>query len=230
MKCIYRLLLAASFMLSSAALAKGEEPSTSNVSSLSKIGAAERAGVKAIKQKLDEAVEIEVVELELGQLMKDLANKCSVRIAFDPVAMEDAAVTADTLVTAEIHGVTLRSALRQILRPLKLAFVIRDESLVITTADCDDADAIVHAYQIDALPKGIADSRELLDAVRLAWPTIRDETDATPRCRPRAILVGERLIVRGSPRHHEQVEQLLAELVGEGTIAKPGAIKPKSDE
>jgi hypothetical protein len=56
-------------------------------------------------------------------------------IVLDTKALNELGVTSDTPITKNLKGITLRSALRLMLRDLGLTFVIRDEVLLITSPD-----------------------------------------------------------------------------------------------
>jgi hypothetical protein len=56
-------------------------------------------------------------------------------IQLDTKSMEDAGIAKDAPVTMNLKGITLRSALNLLLRPLKLTWTIQDEVLLITTPE-----------------------------------------------------------------------------------------------
>jgi tetratricopeptide (TPR) repeat protein len=90
------------------------------------------AEVKIIKA-LDEPTELEFIEAPLTDVIDYLKTKHQIEIQLDNKALEEAGVAMDTQITRNLKGVTLRSALRLMLRDLELTYVIRDEVLLITT-------------------------------------------------------------------------------------------------
>ena len=62
--------------------------------------------------------------------LKDLH---SIEIQIDEKALADMGIGSDTPITRNLKGITLRSALRLMLKELDLTYVIRDEVLSITT-------------------------------------------------------------------------------------------------
>jgi hypothetical protein len=168
----------------------------------------QQMAAQAIQRKLDEKTEIDVAELELGQLMRDISQKHNLQIVLDPKGLETAGVSPDQLITLNLHGITLRSVLRHLLRPLNLTAVVQDETLVVTSLDCDENSATVRVINLGGW-LGEA-PQDVLAALEAVWP--REENTDPSRCKPRAALVGDKLVVRGSPRHHELVEELLRNL------------------
>src|SRR5205823_11644901 len=65
--------------------------------------------------------------------------------------LEEASVSPDTPVTKTLRGVTLRSALRLILKDLELTYVIRDEVLQITTPEDAESQLITKVYPVGDL-------------------------------------------------------------------------------
>lgn len=209
MRTHYPRLLCAlllSFPLFQAAVAHGQDANAR---------ARRQQADEAIRRKLDEPTSIDVIELEFGQLFRDIGKRHDLPIVLDPQGLEVAGVTVDQLVTVKLDNLTLRSALRIILRPLRLTAVARDEVLVITSLDCDESSAMIRVIPLTGTLEQ-EDPEQVLAALQLAWPENGERTD--PRlanlrlAKPRAAIVGKKLILRGSPRHHELAEELLESL------------------
>ena len=77
--------------------------------------------------------------------LKDLHN---IEIQIDNKALEDAGAGTDTPVTKNLRGISLRSALRLMLGPMDLAYVIKDEVLLITTKEKADAELVTKVYPV----------------------------------------------------------------------------------
>jgi hypothetical protein len=91
------------------------------------------AEVKIIKA-LDEMTELDnIQEMPLTDLIDYLKTRHQIEIQLDNKALEEAGVALDTPITRNLRNITLRSALRLVLRELDLTYVIRDEVLLITT-------------------------------------------------------------------------------------------------
>ncbi len=77
--------------------------------------------------------ELDVIETPLTDVIDLLKVKYNIPIQLDNKALTEAAIAPDLPVTKNIKGVSLRSALRLLLRDYDLTYVIRDEVLLITT-------------------------------------------------------------------------------------------------
>jgi len=71
-----------------------------------------------------------------------------IEIQLDTKALEEVGVGTDKPVTIKLKNVTLRSALRHILRPLDLVYTIQDEVLLITTPEVIESNLIVEIYPV----------------------------------------------------------------------------------
>jgi hypothetical protein len=88
-----------------------------------------------IRQALEESTELEFVETALGDAIAFLKDRHGIEIQLDLRALEAAGLASDTPVTANLRGITLRSALRLLLRQLDLTYAVQDEVLLITTPE-----------------------------------------------------------------------------------------------
>ena len=63
--------------------------------------------------------------------------------------LNDANITADTPVTKDLKGITLKSALHLMLKDLgDLTYIIQDEVLLITTQEQADANLVLKVYPV----------------------------------------------------------------------------------
>src|SRR5262249_53909013 len=99
-----------------------------------------------IRRSLDEATKIEVIETPLQEVLTYLQELHNVNIQLDQRAISDAGVDPDIGLSLNIKDVSLKSALRLLLRPLDLEYVIRDGVLMITSSDVAEATLELHAY------------------------------------------------------------------------------------
>ncbi len=90
---------------------------------------------KKIREALESPTRMEFVEMPLQDAISYLKDYHSIEIQLDTRALEDAGIGSDTPVTRTVNGISLRSALRMLLRELDLTYVIKDEMLWITTVD-----------------------------------------------------------------------------------------------
>ena len=89
------------------------------------------------------------MDTPLAQVIDYLKNYHNILIKLDTKVLSDAGITSDTPVTEDIKGITLKSALRMMLRDLgDLTYVIQDEALMITTQDEAANHTITKAYPV----------------------------------------------------------------------------------
>jgi len=91
---------------------------------------------KRIEEALRSPTEVEFPGVPLSEVINYLEDLHAIEIELDEKALQDAMVDADReLVTKSLKGISLRSALRLILRDLNLTYMIKDEVLLITTPE-----------------------------------------------------------------------------------------------
>ncbi|HEX4129628.1 MAG TPA: hypothetical protein VHZ24_06265 [Pirellulales bacterium] len=107
------------------------------------------AEVKIIKA-LAEPTELEFIETPLQDVVEYLKTRHNIEIQLDKKALEEAALPPDTPVTRNLKGITLRSALRLMLRelPAELTYIIRDEVLLITSKTQADLLTTTKVYPV----------------------------------------------------------------------------------
>lgn len=86
-----------------------------------------------IEAALNERTEISFSDMPLKDAIDFLKDLHEIQIVMDSAALTDEGVDPSAPVSLELAGITLRSALRLLLEPLALTYVIRDEVMMITT-------------------------------------------------------------------------------------------------
>ncbi len=111
---------------------------------LHKAGSSEQRIVAA----LNKATDLDVVETPLKDVMQYLADSHGIPIVLSAKKLEEAGITPDTPVTKNLRSVTLRSALRLLLRDLELTYLVRDEVVEITTPEDAESHVINKVYPV----------------------------------------------------------------------------------
>ncbi len=89
---------------------------------------------KAINEALKQPTTLEFVDTPLKDVVDYLKDYHHIEIQLDAAAMKkDVGVDPDTLVTKNLHGISLRSALKLLLDELQLKYVIHNDVLLITS-------------------------------------------------------------------------------------------------
>ena len=94
-----------------------------------------RGGEAAIQKALARPTQMEFLDTPLGDVIDYLKDHHKIEIQLDCRALEDVGIGADTPITKNLKGISLRAALNLILRDLSLTWAIYDEVLLITTPE-----------------------------------------------------------------------------------------------
>ncbi len=86
-----------------------------------------------IEAALDESTTQEFVETPLVDVVDHLKHLHDIEIQLDERALDDVGIGTNTPVTHDLKGISLRSALRLVLRELDLVQTLRDEVLSVST-------------------------------------------------------------------------------------------------
>ncbi|HEX3870088.1 MAG TPA: STN domain-containing protein [Pirellulales bacterium] len=172
------------------------------------------AGYDQIESKLDEPTEVEFIETPLQDVIDFLKAKHHLEIQMDGKAFEEAAIATDTPITRNIKGISLRSALKLMLRDYDLTFIIRDEVLLITAKVTAEAIPTARIYQVcDLLSKEENETSskydELMAVIQATvTPTFWNEVGGPGTMKP--LPIARVLVVYATAEVHEEVEGLLA--------------------
>jgi len=95
---------------------------------------------KQIIETLNKKVSLENLDqIPLRDVIDIIKTTHKIPMIFDSKALQDAGIQEDVLVSINVRDVTLRSALRVLLRPHELTYIIKDEVLQVTSkAAADD--------------------------------------------------------------------------------------------
>ncbi len=112
--------------------------------SLARQGTAEKEITEALKSD----TLVDFIEMPLGDVMDFLKDRHDIEIQLDTKALEDVGITSDEPITKELSGISLRSALRLILRDLELTYMIQNEVLLITTPEEAETQLSTRVYPV----------------------------------------------------------------------------------
>jgi hypothetical protein len=170
---------------------------------------------------LDEDTTLEFIETPLTDVVAFLSELHNIGILLDTRALEEVGISSDTPITRNLKGVSLRSALRLMLRDLELTYVVADEVLQITTPEQASELTQLSVYNVGPMleKNEPADSLALTLEQALAKPHRKSPMSSAtpfgpaqsgPKTKTRTITVyGQLLIVRDSPEGHQALAALL---------------------
>jgi hypothetical protein len=98
-----------------------------------------------------QGVEIEFIDTPLKDAIEFLADAHEITILIDEQALTEEGVSIDEPINRTLSGITLRSALKIILEPLGLTYVIEDEVMKITTIIAAEEKLSTRVYPVGDL-------------------------------------------------------------------------------
>jgi general secretion pathway protein D len=102
-----------------------------------------------IQAALKEQVQVRFTNRPLKEVLDDLGSMSNVNIYADPQGLSAEGVTSDTPITINLtEAVSLQSALKLILEPLRLSYVIQHEVLRVTSEQSGDANVYTDVYNV----------------------------------------------------------------------------------
>jgi hypothetical protein len=186
-----------------------------------------------VRQAIDEAlarpIELDFADQPLTDVAALIAQQRGIPVLIDSRALEDAGTPPDVPVTLAIRGAPLEAALRHLLRPLKLTWMIQDEALVITTQEeAEQSGLRLRIYPLAefAGPGGRTDPQrvdELIDTIQNTvapdcWAEVGGPGTLIPEAASQVLVCS----------HTEQVQREVARLLAD--LRKARAAQPEVAE
>jgi hypothetical protein len=103
---------------------------------------------RRIYDALQEEILLEFNDAPLSEVVDYLATARNIPIVIDNRALDDVGLGSDTPITVNLKGITLRSALKLMLKEQQLTYVIRDEVLKITTPEEAENELLTKVYPV----------------------------------------------------------------------------------
>ncbi|MGD9632603.1 MAG: hypothetical protein AB7U97_04930, partial [Pirellulales bacterium] len=120
-----------------------------------KFGTVDLSASSGAEERIDNALAsplkatgLDFTEEPLENVVNFLQDEYQIPIQLDEPALEDAGLTRDEPVTIQLQNVTLRSALRLMLKGKQLTYIIRDEVMIITTPEEAELQLIAKVYPV----------------------------------------------------------------------------------
>jgi tetratricopeptide (TPR) repeat protein len=103
---------------------------------------------RRIRSALDDPTTLDFIETPLSDVIEYWKDLHKIEIQIDQKALDDVGIGTDTPISRTLDGISLRSALRLVLRDLDLTYVIRDEVLMITTPEEAELELSTKVYPV----------------------------------------------------------------------------------
>jgi hypothetical protein len=91
---------------------------------------------------------LDFVDVPLEEVVNTLQEDYGIPVQIDGPALEAIGLDSTEPITANLHNISLRSALRLMLKNLQLTYIIQDEVLMITTPEEAESQLIVKVYPV----------------------------------------------------------------------------------
>ena len=113
-------------------------------------GEAELRITEALQKPLT-SVGLDFTQTPLEEVIEFLRDEYEIEIQLDTTALDELGIQPDEPITVNLRKITLRSALRLMLKSLELTYIIRDEVLLITTEEEAETLLSVKVYPVGDL-------------------------------------------------------------------------------
>ncbi len=110
-------------------------------------GEAEKRIDKALRSPLN-STGLDFAQVPLNEVVSTLQVDYGIPIQIDTPALDEIGVNTDEPVTVQLNNVSLRSALRLMLKNLQLTYIIQDEVLMITTPQQAETNLVTKVYPV----------------------------------------------------------------------------------
>jgi len=130
---------------------------------------------KALAGPLKE-VGLEFQDEPLESVVNFLQSDYNIPVQMDVKAMEDSGLSPDQPITIKVRNVSLKSALRLMLRPKNLTYIVANEVLIITTPDEAESQLLVCVYDVRDLVSARNATKELEKLANVVTACVAMET------------------------------------------------------
>lgn len=173
-----------------------------------------------VREALGKPAEFNLEDIELGDFVKQVAEKHQLDILLDIAALTADGKGTETVLNFRVRRVTLGAALQRLLDDLSLTYIIRNESLEITTKTAAETFTSTRIYQVQdlvVLPNDPAGRPDFESLIELLTSTLTPESwreaggtvgEVKAFSGPGAMV----LVVTQTDAGHEEVEKLLTDL------------------
>ena len=112
-----------------------------------------------IAEALNRSIRLDVKEVGLQDFVNALAEQLDVPISLDILSLEEVGIELSMPVSVKVKNASVRAALRAALNDYDLTYMIKNDSLVITTPEAAEANLRLHVYNVSDLVDSATKSR-----------------------------------------------------------------------
>lgn len=176
-----------------------------------------------IQKALGERTDLSFIDVPLTDAIQFLEDRHQISIIFETAALQDQGVDPSSPVTLELSGITLRSALKLMLQPLQLTYIVEDEVMKITTLERANETLVTRVYPVRDLADDYEELQSVIEAIQAGcdqagWSTTSNKSIS-------GVKKSRSLVIRQTHAVHDEIEALLREA---NEDAKPAIPTPTS--
>lgn len=172
-----------------------------------KNGKAACDATELVRDKLNEIGELDFSDVSLSAFFQRLGGRTELQFDLDTKAFEEASVGEATLT---IKGVgPLRELLRRALDPLKLTYIVHENSVEITAIDAASSRPVIRHYDLGYIQ---SDSKNLASIITTIEQAVEPDTWINSGGYGAIIPIGQLLVVSATEKAHLGIEKLLYRL------------------
>ena len=145
------LALAACILIAAAAIGQEKKPSLVSDSATLSASGTSISAEQAIRQTLQQKHNFGFAKLSLAGVVENLKEITKLEIQLDLKAISDIGINPETPITYSSQGTTIQTALKLILRPLNLTWIIEDDVLIITSTEVAESHLVTKVYAVHDL-------------------------------------------------------------------------------
>lgn len=181
-----------------------------------------------IRDVLERSTAMDFVDTPLSEVMAFLKDFHQIQIQFDQPALEETGVAIDTPVTRDLKGIELRSALRLLLEPLDLTYVVKNQVLLITSLDVASEMLERRAYPVADLVRKPDGSADYSGLIRVITSTIKPDSWEEAGGPARIVPYRGTLVIGQLEAVHDDIAKLLRMLRSDAAVAARESISENS--
>jgi len=110
---------------------------------------------KSIMRSLESPITLDLKNRPFTEVMQQLSTGMKLPIVLDKSALTELEVDSNTVVNLKVDGVSTRTAIRTILNNMGLAYVIRNETILVTTQSKAKEMTVTRVYYLGDLIRGV---------------------------------------------------------------------------
>ena len=157
---------------------------------------------------MDDETSLRFIDTPLVEALESVSEIHGIPILVDRRALEEIGLAEDTPVSIGLKEISLRSALRLLLRDLDLTYMVKDEVLQITTLESAEQNLVTRMYRMPG--DLIRNTGEIVEALQMSVVPNTWSVQGGPSM---AFTIDHVLIISTTSDVHHQVESFLNTLM-----------------